>query len=85
MMMHPSYTEMIEAVNADQEDGTTPVVNSRYSIVMATSHRARQIVDGDEPLVEGAEGRKALSVAVEEVFEGKVKILQNEGEPADGI
>ena len=65
MMMHPSYTEMIEAVNADQEDGTTPVVNSRYSIVMATSHRARQIVDGDAPLVENAEGRKALSVAVE--------------------
>ena len=85
MMMHPSYTEMIEAVNADQEDGTTPVVNSRYSIVMATSHRARQIVDGDAPLVEDAEGRKALSVAVEEVFEGKVKILQNDAEPADGI
>jgi len=85
MMMHPSYTEMIEAVNADQEDGTTPVVNSRYSIVMATSHRARQIVDGDAPLIENAEGRKALSVAVDEVFEGKVKILHDDSDPADGI
>ncbi|MBE5997624.1 MAG: DNA-directed RNA polymerase subunit omega [Lachnospiraceae bacterium] len=84
-MMHPSYTEMIEAVNADQEDGTTPVVNSRYSIVMATSHRARQIVDGDAPLIENAEGRKALSVAVDEVFEGKVKILHDDSDPADGI
>lgn len=85
MMMHPSYTEMIEAVNAGQEDGTTPVAGSRYSIVMATSHRARQIVDGDAPLVENAEGRKALSVAAEEVYEGKVKILQNDAEPSDGI
>ena len=81
MMMHPSYTEMIEAVNADQEDGTTPVVNSRYSIVMATAHRARQIVDGDRPLVDDADGRKALSIAVDEVYDGKVKILQ--GEAAD--
>lgn len=85
MMMHPSYTEMIEAVNADQEDGTTPVVNSRYSIVMATSHRARQIVDGDAPLIENAEGRKALSIAVDEVYEGKVKILHDDSAPADGI
>ena len=78
MMMHPSYTEMINAVNADQEDGTTPVVSSRYSIVMATSHRARQIVEGDRPLVPDAEGKKALSVAVEEVYEGKVKILHDD-------
>ena len=78
MMMHPSYKEMITAVNADQEDGTTPVVSSRYSIVMATSHRARQIVDGDKPLIDNAEGRKALSVAVDEVYQGKVKILHEE-------
>ena len=78
MMMHPSYTEMINAVNADQEDGTTPVVSSRYSIVMATSHRARQIVEGDRPLVPDAEGKKALSVAVEEGYEGKVKILHDD-------
>ena len=51
MMMHPSYREMIKAVNQESEDDTTPVVSSRYSIVMATAHRARQIVDGDAPLV----------------------------------
>ena len=80
MMMHPSYTEMIEAVNADQEDGTTPVVNSRYSIVMATSHRARQIVDGDAPLIENAEGRKALSIAVDDIMDGKVHVLSEQSE-----
>ncbi len=83
MMMHPSYKEMIEAVNADQEDGTTPVVSSRYSIVMATSHRARQIVDGDKPTIEGAEGRKALSIAVDEVYQGTVHILPEDTDTAD--
>lgn len=75
MMIHPSYKEMIEAVNATSEDDTVPVVSSRYSIVMATAHRARQIVDGDEPLIDDIEDRKALSIAVDEVYQGKVKIL----------
>jgi len=75
MMIHPSYKEMIDAVNATSEDDTVPVVSSRYSIVMATAHRARQIVDGDEPLIDDVEDRKALSIAVDEVYQGKVRIL----------
>lgn len=78
MMMHPSYREMMEAANADSEDDTTPIVSSRYSIVMATAKRARQIVDGDAPLIDDAEGRKPLSVAVDEIYQGKVKILPDE-------
>ena len=78
MMMHPSYREMMEAVNADSEDDTTPIVSSRYSIVMATAKRARQIVDGDAPLIDDAVGRKPLSVAVDEIYQGKVKILPDE-------
>ena len=75
MMIHPSYKEMIDAVNATSEDDTVPVVSSRYSIVMATAHRARQIVDGDEPLIDDVDDRKALSIAVAEVYQGKVRIL----------
>lgn len=78
MMMHPSYREMMEAVNKESEDDTTPIVSSRYSIVMATAKRARQLVDGDAPLVDDAEGKKPLSIAVEEIYQGKVHIL-----PAD--
>ncbi len=78
MMIHPSYKEMIAAVNADAEDDTVPVVSSRYSIVMATSKRARQIIGGDEPLIEEAEGRKPLSIAVDEVYKGVVKILPDD-------
>ncbi len=76
-MLHPSYSDLMKVVNSEVEPGEAPVVNSRYSIVMATSKRARQIISGDEPLVEGKE-RKALSVAVEELNQGKIKILGDE-------
>ena len=78
MMIHPSYKEMIAAVNSEIEDGTVPVVSSRYSIVMATSRRARQLIDGDEPLVETTPEEKPLSIAVEEAYKGEVKILPEE-------
>ena len=78
MMIHPSHKEMIAAVNSEIEDGTVPVVSSRYSIVMATAKRARQIIDGDEPLIESEEEKKPLSIAVDEVFKGEVKILPEE-------
>lgn len=74
-MLHPSYTDLIEVANSGVEAGEHPVVNSRYSIVIAAAKRARQIIAGDEPLVDGAEGKKALSVAVDELYTGKVKIL----------
>ena len=48
-MLHPSYTDLMKVVNKDVEPGEEPVVSSRYSIVMATSKRARQIIAGDEP------------------------------------
>ena len=74
-MLHPSYTDLIEAVNSGVEPGEQPVVQSRYSIVLATAKRARQIIGGDEPLVENAKGKKPLSIAVEELYTGKVKIM----------
>lgn len=76
-MLHPSYAELINVVNGDVESGEDPVVNSRYSIVMATSKRARQIIAGDDELVDG-KGKKPLSVAVEELNQGKIKILSEE-------
>ena len=73
-MLHPSYSDLMKVVNSEVEQGEAPVVNSRYSIVMATSKRARQIIGGDEPLVGGV-GKKPLSLAVEELNQGKIKIL----------
>lgn len=74
-MIHPSYSDLMKVVNSGTEFGEEPVVNSRYSIVIATAKRARQIIAGDEPMVSNAGGKKPLSVAVEELNEGKVKIL----------
>ncbi len=73
-MLHPSYSDLMKVVNADVEPGETKVVNSRYSIVMATAKRARQIVDGEEPLVQ-VKGQKPLSIAVEELNQGQIKII----------
>ncbi len=78
-MIHPSYSDLMKVVNSEVEPGEAKVVNSRYSIVMATSKRARQIIDGEEPLVEGG-GRKPLSIAIDELNQGKIKILGDEEE-----
>ncbi len=77
MMLHPSYTDLMEVVNADTEPGETPVVNSRYSIVMATAKRARQLIAG-EPATIRAVGKKPLSIAVKELWDGSVRILGDE-------
>ncbi len=76
-MLHPSYADLIKVVNSGVEEGEDPVVSSRYSIVMATSKRARQIIAGDDELVDGR-GKKPLSVAVEELNQGKIQILTEE-------
>ena len=79
-MLHPSYTDLMKVVNSEVEPGEAPVVNSRYSIVLATAKRARQIIAGDMPLVEEKDGAKPLSTAVEELWEEKVKILGDDEE-----
>lgn len=59
-MLHPSYTDLMKVVNKDVEEGETKIVNSRYSIVMATSKRARQLIAGDLPLVDVERGRETI-------------------------
>ena len=79
-MLHPSYTDLMKVVNSDVEEGDTKVVNSRYSIVMATAKRARQLIAGDLPLVPAKDGEKPLSIAVDELNQGKLKILAEDAE-----
>ncbi|KAB1440669.1 DNA-directed RNA polymerase subunit omega [Candidatus Galacturonibacter soehngenii] len=76
-MLHPSYTDLMKVVNSEVEVGEHPVVNSRYSIVLATSKRARQIIGGEDALVD-SRGKKPLSIAVEELNSGMVKIVGDE-------
>ena len=79
-MLHPSYTDLMKLVNKDVEEGESKIVNSRYSIVMATSKRARQLIAGDLPLVSAKGGEKPLSVAIEELNKGKLKIMAENAE-----
>lgn len=76
-MLHPSYQDLMRAVNSDVEEGEQPVVNSRYSIVIATSKRARQLINKSkqEETDPTKVARKPLSIAIEELQDGKVKIM----------
>ena len=79
-MLHPSYTDLMKVVNKDVEEGESKIVNSRYSIVMATSKRARQLIAGELPLVNTKPGGKPLSIAIDELNQGKLKILAENAE-----
>ena len=70
-MLRPSYSELMEVLNK-QEDIDIKV-NSRYTIVIAAAKRARQLIDGDEPLSDTESG-KAVSIAINEMYEGKLAI-----------
>ena len=77
-MLHPSYVELMKVVNKNSDEiGEEPVVNSRYSIVCATAKRARQIIDGQEPLIRISKGEKPLSIAVDR---GELQIISEDDE-----
>ena len=61
-MLHPSYTDLMRVVNSEVEIGEEPVVNSRYSIVIATAKRARQLIDGAQPKVTASINRFLLQL-----------------------
>ena len=79
-MLHPSYTDLMKVVNQDVEEGDTKIVNSRYSIVLATAQRARQLIDHADPLVPTKDGEKPLSVAIDEMNSGKLKVIGEDTE-----
>ena len=76
-MIHPSYSDLMEIANEGIEPGEQPVVQSRYSIVLATAKRARQLIDGEEPLVNETQGKKPLSIAVDELYESNEQSAKN--------
>ena len=77
-MIHPSYVDLMKVVNKDVEEGEEPIISSRYSVVMATAKRARQIIAGDEPMVKVKDKQKPLSIAVEEMNQDTLRILTDE-------
>lgn len=59
-MINPSFRELEE------------ISKSRYKIAMMAAKRAKEIVDGDEPLVKG-KGVKPVTIAINEIMAGKVE------------
>ncbi|MBR6033870.1 MAG: DNA-directed RNA polymerase subunit omega [Clostridia bacterium] len=61
MMVKPTVKELLEHSK------------NRYELVIATSKRARQIANGDEPLTK-VEESSPVTLATNEIAEGKVEI-----------
>lgn len=76
-MLHPSYTELMEKINKEVP-GDEPLVQSRYSLVIASAKRARQITDVEEKQKTGDPKNKPLSQAVRQLYEGETRILSEE-------
>ena len=72
-MLRPSYSDLLDVITQDAEDIT---IGSRYTIVIAAAKRARQLVDHNEPLVDKVVVDKPVSIAVHELYEGKIKVRQ---------
>ncbi len=59
MMCYPSVDSLIKKVD------------TKYTLVTLAALRARELTDGEAPLIP-AEGKKAVTVAFEEIYEGKI-------------
>ncbi len=58
-MINPSFRELEK------------ISKSRYEIAMMAAKRAKEIVEGSEPLVK-EDGVKPVTIAINEIMEGKV-------------
>lgn len=63
-MIYPSIKELMEKVD------------SRYTLVIATAKRARQISEGMPPLVKSS-SEKAVTIAINEIAQNKVAYTRN--------
>ncbi len=73
-MIYPSYQQLINHINNVNKEMGLPEVLSRYSLVQAVAKRARALVDKDLPMIEHTEGKKELSVAIDEMMNEKIGI-----------
>ena len=62
-MLKPNINELLD------------MTGSRYSLVIAASKRARQIIDGAEPMTT-ANSIKPVSIATQEIYESKIECVE---------
>lgn len=63
-MLNPPINELLK------------ISGSRYALVIAASKRARKLIDGELPLVD-IPSVKPVSIATEEIYEGKIEIVES--------
>lgn len=63
-MINPPINELID------------IAGCRYALVVATSKRARKIIEGELPLVD-IDSVKPVTIATEEIYTGKIEIVQS--------
>ncbi len=64
-MINPSIVDLLKRVD------------NRYSLVVATSRRARQLIDGKEPQTDDKDA-KPLTIAINEVNEGTIDVTERD-------
>lgn len=47
-------------------------MDSKYTLVTLAALRARELTDGQTPLIAHAEDKKPATIALEEIYEGKI-------------
>ena len=75
-MIHPSYTELLEVLGT--QDTLDDSMLSRYTLIIAAAKRARQLVDGSPMLIDDPKNDKPVSIAVNELYNSKIKIISHD-------
>ncbi|KAB3535237.1 DNA-directed RNA polymerase subunit omega [Alkaliphilus pronyensis] len=66
-MLYPSTNDLMKSID------------SRYTLVLAASKRARQIIDGESVSIQ-PNSKKPVSIATQEIHEGKISYKRIEEE-----
>jgi DNA-directed RNA polymerase subunit omega len=62
-MLYPPINELLE------------IAENRYSLVIAASKRARDLIDGKEPLIRTV-STKPVTIATNEIYQGCLEIVK---------
>lgn len=58
-MINPSIVDLLKKVD------------NRYTLVVMTARRARQLIQGEKPLID-IDATKAVTIAISEIYEGAI-------------
>lgn len=69
-------TKVKDGMRYPSIDQLIAITKSKYRLVVGVAQRARDITQGEKPLIENPHNKKSIGIALEEVYEGKIKIIE---------